>query len=1138
MKNIFVFIFILIISFIGKSQTTLLSPTGDGGFETGTSFALNNWTVVNAATNNFWVCGTGATAYAGSRGAYIASTGTTYAYVTTASKTSHMYRDLIIPSGATNINLSFYWKGKGESGYDRLLVYTAANTVTPVAGTPASSSTTLTGATLQWTQPSYAVTTYTAASITLPNSLAGTTVRIIFTWQNDASLGTSPGAAVDNIGLVYTPPCSGTPIAGTSSATITSGCSGISTTFNSSGVSTSTGISYIWQSSSDNTTFSNISGATSSSYPTTLPSGTMYYRIKSTCSNGGGVNYSTSTSVTGSICVTMPASGSITSTGCSGTLYDPSGTGSYGNSVSSTITLYPSGAGNKVRLTFTSFSTESNYDGLMIYNGNNTSSPIISSGAAVGSNSTTCPAGAYSGTTSPGTITSTATDGSLTLFFQSDGSTTSTGFDATISCFTPPAPSCVSSPTSPSNGATGVTVVPTLTWSAITYAESYDVYFGAGSLPGTPTTNVTGTSYTPTTLNPLTTYYWKIVPKNTTGLATGCSTWSFTTMSPQYATSWVSMNTGSSSWCAGETRNITVTVKNNGSQPWDDAVADFNLGVKWNADGDYYTRVDVQNLAAGATQTFTLTVTAPLTTGTNNLTFDVVRESCFWFATNVTACGVTAGPGNTTYTSSVVTIYPYPASQNAGVDATVCLGQSTQLSGTASLTTTLHTANSNSDFTSFTTNDATRWSVSSTANSGGTSPELAFAYVSSVTSTMWVKSPQLNATSYSSLSLSFKQYCDWYTGSFILRLQTSTDNSTWTDRWNSTVTADVAATTTTVSLNALAGTNFYYRFMFDGYTWNINNWYIDDISITGSPILTYSWSPSTGLSNSNIYNPTSSPSSTTTYTMSVSYNGCVVTDQIQVAVNQPSITNVNNLIDPDLVNGDYVWNGLNSTSWNIAGNWYIYNSSSNLFDLGTQNPLSSSTVYILPNTTLGSCISSTNTPSLDITDNITNLNIYPGQTLTISNPVNIAGNLNINGNIAGNSTIILSGTSNQNIAGNTPTIPNLQINKITGDVTLQTPIKISGTLTMTQGNINTTSTNILEIGTSTSTLGSVSWSSGTVNGPMKRWFTNSINSTQSSGIFPIGSTIPSKGVLNRYAQVNFTSAPSSGGYIVAEYKTG
>ena len=178
-----------------------LSSSGDGGFETGTTFAANGWTAVNAATNT-WQVGTAATAASGARGAYVSNNGgTSWAYTTTLSQTSHFYRDIAVPSGSSIINLSFQWKGNGESGFDRLLVYTAPTSVTPAAGTPASSSTTLTGATLVFTQPVFNQTSYTSANVSLPSSLAGTTVRLIFTWQNDASGGTSPGAAIDNIAL-------------------------------------------------------------------------------------------------------------------------------------------------------------------------------------------------------------------------------------------------------------------------------------------------------------------------------------------------------------------------------------------------------------------------------------------------------------------------------------------------------------------------------------------------------------------------------------------------------------------------------------------------------------------------------------------------------------------------------------------------------------------------------------------------------------------------------------------------------------------------------------------------------------------------------------------------------------------------
>lgn len=123
-----------------------------------------------------------------------------------------------------------------------------------------------------------------------------------------------------------------------------------------------------------------------------------------------------------------------------------------------------------------------------------------------------------------------------------------------------------------------------------------------------------------------------------------------------YASQFISMNTGAATWCAGETRDVTVTVKNVGSAAWADAGGnDFNVGVKWNADADYFVRTDVGNLAPGATGTFTLPMTAP-GTGTNNLTFDIVYVGQFWFGNT---------PGNSAYASPVITIAAAPAQPGA-----------------------------------------------------------------------------------------------------------------------------------------------------------------------------------------------------------------------------------------------------------------------------------------------------------------------------------------------------------------------------------------------------------------------------------------------------------------------------------------
>lgn len=139
--------------------------------------------------------------------------------------------------------------------------------------------------------------------------------------------------------------------------------------------------------------------------------------------------------------------------------------------------------------------------------------------------------------------------------------------------------------------------------------------------------------------------------------------WSITitAITPAFRTTFTAMNTGSANWCAGETRNVTVTVTNSGTSSWTDGGGqDFNIGVKWNADPDYLVRVDAQNLAPGASRTYTLTVTAPATAGSNNLRFDVVKEGDCWFGNNNGSCG----PGNSAYTSSAITISSTPNPPN------------------------------------------------------------------------------------------------------------------------------------------------------------------------------------------------------------------------------------------------------------------------------------------------------------------------------------------------------------------------------------------------------------------------------------------------------------------------------------------
>jgi hypothetical protein len=81
---------------------------------------------------------------------------------------------------------------------------------------------------------------------------------------------------------------------------------------------------------------------------------------------------------------------------------------------------------------------------------------------------------------------------------------------------------------SPSNGATNVPTTPTLAWTGGTGATSHDVYFGTASTPPLVQADTASNGYNPGTLNGGTTYYWRVVAKNTSGPTTS-ATWSFAT---------------------------------------------------------------------------------------------------------------------------------------------------------------------------------------------------------------------------------------------------------------------------------------------------------------------------------------------------------------------------------------------------------------------------------------------------------------------------------------------------------------------------------------------------------------------------------------------------------------------------------
>ncbi len=130
---------------------------------------------------------------------------------------------------------------------------------------------------------------------------------------------------------------------------------------------------------------------------------------------------------------------------CGGQFIDSGCNNEYPNSAGELYTICPDNAGDLVSVEFLSFSTENNgntdcWDGLTIYDGNSVAATTIDppNGGNVWCWDLTDTPAAGTGDLNGMTITSSDASGCLTFVFNSDGSVTRDGWDAIVTCNTPP----------------------------------------------------------------------------------------------------------------------------------------------------------------------------------------------------------------------------------------------------------------------------------------------------------------------------------------------------------------------------------------------------------------------------------------------------------------------------------------------------------------------------------------------------------------------------------------------------------------------------------------------------------------------------------------------------------------------------
>ncbi len=133
------------------------------------------------------------------------------------------------------------------------------------------------------------------------------------------------------------------------------------------------------------------------------------------------------------------------------------------------------------------------------------------------------------------------------------------------------------------------------------------------------------------------------------------------------------------------------------------------------------------------------------------------------------------------------------------------------------------------------------WEISLTSNAGGTANELMGRW-RSYDGTSRCYTPALDTTGISMVVLNFRQYYDDYGAGVTIKVQYSTDGTTWIDSgWEILGgSGDTGPSEEEVYIPSTADT-LYIAWVVDGNHFQINYWYIDDVVVTEFDGILFPW---------------------------------------------------------------------------------------------------------------------------------------------------------------------------------------------------------------------------------------------------------------------------------------------------------
>jgi len=128
-----------------------------------------------------------------------------------------------------------------------------------------------------------------------------------------------------------------------------------------------------------------------------------------------------------------------------------------------------------------------------------------------------------------------------------------------------------------------------------------------------------------------------------------------------------------------------------------------------------------------------------------------------------------------------------------------------------------------------------KWQLVNSSYAGGTPPEARFQWNPAETGLFRLYTPAIDTSEYSAVEIEFKHSINHYGGPYTLKVETSSDGVSWSTVWEIVNPSGSQGSTpvTIVTSDNVGSDTFYVSWTFEGNSYNINYWWVDDIVIKG-----------------------------------------------------------------------------------------------------------------------------------------------------------------------------------------------------------------------------------------------------------------------------------------------------------------